>query len=110
MNDEKHFWRLLAFDMLKKTSVKRPVFLCVGCDRQQAFRLVNHHDVFVLKNDLDAAAGRRLLMASCGPSSGVQEFTCALAVRNGRGSEATPVQLSSTLRTLRERKPGVNGF
>ena len=46
----------LAFDMFKKMSVKRPVLLFVSCDRQQAFRLVDHNDVFVLKNDLDAAA------------------------------------------------------
>ncbi len=55
VNDEKHFRRLLAFDMFKKTRVKRPAFLFVGRDGQQAFRLVDHNDVFVLKNDLDAA-------------------------------------------------------
>ena len=56
VNDEKHFRGVFAFDMLEKSSVKRPALLFVGRDRQQAFRLVDHNDVFVLKNDLDAAA------------------------------------------------------
>ena len=55
VNDEKHFRRLLAFDVFKKVGVKRPSFLLVGSDRQQAFRLVDDNDVLVFKNYLDAA-------------------------------------------------------
>ena len=42
--------------MFKEMGVKRPILLFVSSDRQQAFRLVDDNDVFVLKNDLDAAA------------------------------------------------------
>ena len=55
MNDEEHFRRLLAFDVFKEIGVERPSFLFVSSDRQQALRFVDDNDVFVLKNNLDAA-------------------------------------------------------
>ena len=57
VNDEKHFRRFLPFDVFKEVGVKRPMFLFVSSDRQQAFRLVDDNDVLVFKNDLDAATG-----------------------------------------------------
>ena len=57
MNDEKHFGRLLAFDVFKEIGVKRPILFLVSSDRQQAFRLVDDNDILVFKNDLDAATG-----------------------------------------------------
>src|SRR5688572_6492364 len=89
MDDEQHFRRLFAFDVLKKIGVKRPGFLFVGGDRQQSFRLVDYNDVLVLKNDLDVTTRRCLLMTSSGPSFRIQESTCELAAPNARECRCT---------------------